>query len=288
MEMVWCEDPPIDPASEEDIVHAVERKPRDEDFFLIVSSGDDDFMEAIFEDEGTFAVECEEKGYYANSVSVVDEALLKSLFLSFFRGDGQWRTLCKWESPAPGAAATTKSWYETSKVLWIPAIIGPLVILLLWTRRGEWLMVFFALAFPGLIAFATLRKLAEVKRASTWTKGSARILRSELLTVKRNDRDAQVPSVEYEFSVGFHPFRGTRISIGEIMPGTPEVQAALKRYPVGGSATVYYDPANPKESVLERDLPQKFGMIWIFIAVIAVICVGGVVWFIGPEVLFRR
>ena len=106
--------------------------------------------------------------------------------------------------------------------------------------------------------------------------------------MKRHDRDAKVPAIEYEFSVGFHPFRGTRVSIGEIMPDTPEVQAALGRYPVGGSATVYYNPANPKESVLERDLPANFGLIWIFIAVIAVVCVGGVVWFIGPEQLFRR
>ena len=289
MELTWCEDPPIDPASAEDIIRAVERQPRGEDFSLtLAGEGDsDDFIDVTLAEDGTFAVECEEKGYCADSASVVDEALLKSLLLSFFNGDGQWRTLCEWGPPESGAAAS-RAWPPTSKVFWIPAILVPLVIVLYWTRRGEWLVVLFALAFPGLIAFATVKKLGEVKRASTWTKGSARIIKSALATVKRHDRDAKVPAIEYEFSVGFHPFRGTRVSIGEIMPDTPEVQAALARYPVGGSATVYYNPANPKESVLERDLPANFGLIWIFIAVIAVVCVGGVVWFIGPEQLFRR
>jgi Protein of unknown function (DUF3592) len=288
MELVWGDEPPIQAASAEDIVRAVERQPRGEDFSLLLSAdGDsDDFMDVLLADDGTFEVECEEKGVYVRSVSTVDEALLKTLLLSFFNGDGQWRTSCKWETPV--RAATAPSFLQSSKVLWIPAILVPLVLVLLFMRRGEWLVVLFALAFPGLIAFATVRKLGEVKRAATWTKGSARIVKSELATVKRNDREGKVPAIEYEFSVGFHPFRGTRVSIGEIMPDTPEVQEALARYPVGGSATVYYDPANPKENVLERDLPANFGLIWVFIAVLAVVCVGGVVWFIGPEQLFHR
>lgn len=289
MELAWCDEPPIQAASAEDIVRAVERQPRGEDFSLLLSAdGDsDDFMDVLLAEDGTFEVECEEKGYWARSVSVVDEALLKALLLSFFNGDGQWRTLCKWETPERGAAAAA-SIFRSSKVYWIPAILLAVFLALTLTRRGEWLVVLFALAFPGLIAFATVRKLGEVKRAATWTKAIARIVKSELATVKRNDREGKVPAIEYEFSVGFHPFRGTRVSIGEIMPDTPEVQAALARYPVGGSATVYYDPANPKENVLERDLPANFGLIWVFIAVLAVVCVGGVVWFIGPEQLFRR
>ena len=285
MELKYGSEPGIDPATADDIARAIEAQPRDEDFWIIL--GDDDYMAASLEDDATFALECEVGSEYLVSSSMVDEALLRSLLLSFLDGDGQWRSMCKWDVRTPGAKARGRPWYETPRALWIPAILGPLVLTLVFTRHGEWLVVLFALAFPGLIALATVRKLGEVKRASTWTKASARIIRSGLVTVTRHDKEVQLPAVEYEFSVSLHPYRGSRISIGEIMPGTPEVSAALSRYPVGASAPVYYNPANPKESVLDRGLPEKFGMIWIFIAALAVICVGGAVWFVGPANLLR-
>ena len=112
------------------------------------------------------------------------------------------------------------------------------------------------------------------------------ILKSELATVERpapNDtkRMVQLPQVEYEFTRGFDKFVGARISIGEIAPGSVEVQQALERYRVGATVPVYYNPANPTESVLERELPKHFAVAWVFVAVLAVVLVGGALWVTG-------
>ena len=88
----------------------------------------------------------------------------------------------------------------------------------------------------------------------------------------------KIPAVEYEFSVRFDKFRGNRIGIGEIAPGSPQVAEIMRRYPAGASVAVYYDPADPTRSVLERGLPKHFALIWVFVALLAVVCVGGAPW----------
>jgi Protein of unknown function (DUF3592) len=229
----------IPAATKEDVERALARQPRADDWYLSLSRPNDDYMDVYLED-GTLQVQCEESGRTLNSASAVDEAILKSLLLSFLARDDSWSTQCKWEMP-PHA--------------------GPPV-------------------------FAILSRMREVRRAATWKQGNARILRSELVTKERKRagetaRTVTLPAVEYEFSIGFNKFYGNRISIGEIMPDTPEVQETLERYRVGTSVPVYYDPANPKESVLERELPRNFALIWVLVAVVAIISVGSALWFIG-------
>ena len=67
-----------------------------------------------------------------------------------------------------------------------------------------------------------------------------------------------MPAVAYEFSVGGRKVRGNRISVGDDSGGV-NTAATLKRYTVGAAVTVYYDPANPKNCVLERGVPEGIG-----------------------------
>ena len=64
-----------------------------------------------------------------------------------------------------------------------------------------------------------------------------------------------MPDIRYVFSVDGVEYRGKRISIGEIPPDSPGVEAALELYQVGRTGPVYYNPDNPEEAVLERDPP---------------------------------
>lgn len=131
------------------------------------------------------------------------------------------------------------------------------------------------LLFPGLIALATAVKVAEAQRAAKWTRANGRIIRSELVTENRHGKELKVPLVEYEFSVGFHKYRGKRVSLAEIIAG-PDAVGTVARYPVGASVPVYYDPADPNKSVVDRDLPSFFRGIWVFVGVLtAVILAGG-------------
>jgi hypothetical protein len=62
-------------------------------------------------------------------------------------------------------------------------------------------------------------------------------------------------NVVYEYDVRGRKVRGNRVSIGDDL-GNFQVEETLARYPVGTPVTVYYNPRDPKEAVLERDPPQ--------------------------------
>ena len=220
-----CDDVVSSPTAD-DIERALQRQPRDDDWAMTLSRPNDDYMDAYVLADGSFQVECDANDRNLRSASVVDEATLKSLFLSFLAGDDFWSRQCNWVTPLP---VTSLPSGEIPKAL--IAMVGAgivLVIALAWAQKKEWILVLFALLFPGVIAYAAVAKMREARRAATWTQGTARILKSEL---------ASVP--------------------------------------------VFYNPANPKESVLERELPKNFALIFVFAAVLAVVLVSGALWAIG-------
>ena len=129
-----------------------------------------------------------------------------------------------------------------------------------------------------MIAAAIANKLLLARRSSTWEAVQGRVTRSEIVArAHRFARDASeiknFPSIDYSFKVNGVAYKGTRISIGDDTAGA-NLDATLKRYPKGADVTVYFDPANPEDCVLERDLPKDLtkgclGIIGIAVAVCA-------------------
>ncbi len=62
-------------------------------------------------------------------------------------------------------------------------------------------------------------------------------------------------AVKYEYEVNGQLYVGDRVNIGPMQKSVNprKSQEILARYPVGGNVTVYYNPANPQEAVLERE-----------------------------------
>ncbi len=144
-------------------------------------------------------------------------------------------------------------------------------------------------AFPALIVFAAVYKYIEVARAARWPKAQGRVVVSttEARAVKSggpNVDDTELRTfakIEYEFAVGSRKYRGNRVSIGEDM-GNFQVAETVRKYPRGLEVTVYYNPAKPSESVLERDMPPG---IWKGIVIVVAVLVGLIV---GAAVGFNK
>ena len=62
---------------------------------------------------------------------------------------------------------------------------------------------------------------------------------------------ANTPLVEYEYKVNDRKLRSDRIMIGHAKSES-ELESVLDRYPLGAKVVVYYNPADPKDAVLER------------------------------------
>jgi hypothetical protein len=260
--------------TDEDLFRALDG-PRGDDWCVTLWRDDDDFIEAML-DQGAIWVESEVGGRFLQARSHVDEAALRSMFVAFRDGAETWRDLAEWKEPPPRAAAGDK---PSPILMGASAFVGAVVLLgvgtALVTGNGGWVVLTFALLFPALVALAASVKAAEAQRMAKWTRGSAKVVRSELATQTRNQKEVEVPLVEYEFGVGFHRYRGRRVSLAELIAG-PDAKGTVARYPVGASVPVYYDPADPNRSVLDRELPGFFRGLWAAVAVLtAGILAGG-------------
>jgi hypothetical protein len=138
-------------------------------------------------------------------------------------------------------------------------------------------------ALPVLLLVLVTVLTLRVRRAEKWEEGQAHITKSRV-TVKRHQFAGEATqvtnkaSVAYDFSVGSQLFHGNRISLG--FGPADEVNVTLKRYPVGATVPVFYDPANPEECVLERKPPASLGCLWGG-AILVLLIYGAVIFSIG-------
>src|SRR6478752_2521212 len=131
-----------------------------------------------------------------------------------------------------------------------------------------WLVLLWPLLMLGVIVVAAVYKYMQVNSAKSWRSAPGVVIRSDVQTrnvkvmsdIQRADGSRATEArnfanVVYEYELFGKKLRNNRVSIGEDL-GNFEVDETLARYPVGTRVTVYYNPRNPKQSVLERDAPK--------------------------------
>ena len=146
---------------------------------------------------------------------------------------------------------------------------------------AKWIALMMVAPFIALLTLATVWKYIEVWQARSWIAAPGRILSSKSVdrVVKRPGVDNGSESrnfadVTYEFQIGSQKHRGTRVTVGEDL-GNGDVAETLIRYPTGKNVTIYYNPANPEQCVIEREPPNNLFQIMIFF--IAALGAGAVV-----------
>lgn len=144
----------------------------------------------------------------------------------------------------------------------------------------------------GLIVFATGYKFYQVYKAADWLSTHGKVIGAK--AVSRRVRTAQTrfgaekggdeqvrnfADIHYEYRVNGKRYTGKRVSLGEDL-GDHDVAGMLDRYPLGSSVTVYYNPANPAEAVLERDAPEGVWRTMIILVIVLIaLAVGGSIGF---------
>jgi hypothetical protein len=99
-----------------------------------------------------------------------------------------------------------------------------------------------------------------VRATRHWLPADGKVITSRVVSRKRREHGdsntdlTNTPLVEYEYKVNDKSFRGDRIMIAG---GISEVELdyVLGRYPLGATVVVYYNPADPQQAVLEREIP---------------------------------
>lgn len=91
--------------------------------------------------------------------------------------------------------------------------------------------------------------------AQSWLTTTGTVLMSSVQSRRSGNSTSTFPVVVYQYEVNGKTHQGQTIKAGEQFMNVRilgQANATAARYPIGANVTVYYNPANPAESALER------------------------------------
>jgi hypothetical protein len=143
-----------------------------------------------------------------------------------------------------------------------------------------------ALAFIVVI----LRANGKVRASKNWSSTTARILASDIQMRRTRSGSgystSHYPVVVYEYAVNGQRFQSQRIRFGsEIGYGFKRMaENIVAKYPNGSLVSVFYDPQNPTEAVLEQSAGSSNRMFGcIVLVILGVLLVTGIFTFGGMQ-----
>jgi hypothetical protein len=162
--------------------------------------------------------------------------------------------------------------------------------------ENRWIVLLICLSIPALLAAGIIWIQIQNRSIRSWKEAAGRIvssrpvsreIRSKKFSTMGSQRhtdfitDEKIDTrnfadVNYTFAAGGNTYRGNRISLSEDQ-GNFEVPETLKRYPQGKAVTVYYNPADPNECILERDDPSNIRNAWLAVLVLVALIAAGFV-----------
>lgn len=108
----------------------------------------------------------------------------------------------------------------------------------------------------GIYIYRNNQKSKAVKEAAQSWRGTMGVVLSSSVQVRRTGKSSSdIPVVVYQYQVNGQTYQGQTIKAGEQFFNIRiigQAQETVRRYPVGAQVMVYYNPANPQESALER------------------------------------
>ncbi len=305
---LWFDDKTTANPSADNIRRAIDAAPDSDDKSVVLDADDGSHVEASVLPDGTYKVGGSDGEHDLQLKKPLGAGAVKALFVKYMGRDPSWRSAYPWDAIEIGHAAPLA---RSGPPPWaLATVIGSVmfVVIACFALQGsdslraalpfgdsEYFYIgLIALPVVVLLVLIVLVKILEVRRAATWSTASGRVVTSETRTEHRSSASEgttvkTMPLVEYEFSAGGQKWRGNRISIGEDSGGA-NTEATLGRYPIGAVVSVYYDPADPKKSVLERDIPKGFGKGLLAILAFFAVLAGIIYWLVtaAPALLKQQ
>jgi Protein of unknown function (DUF3592) len=256
----------------DDIARAVDLAPHGADWRLALDNGQDDHIEAVTAADGKFKLTFVDRGNRLDADEAIDGEALKSVLIDYLDGDAHWRDRVHLvgqrgtgsrqraarrissKPPAWAIVVVALAFFGSPVVLYLLREApsgGSRILPLLWIVAGP---------ISVMLIVMIVWKSLQFRRARRWLSAPGRITKSEvsashLQSEHEATRIVNLPAIEYEFSFNGQKYTGRRIGIGEDSGGG-NIEQTLARYPLGASVTVYCDPEDPENCVLERDAPS--------------------------------
>jgi hypothetical protein len=140
-----------------------------------------------------------------------------------------------------------------------PWLVGGGVFVTIITVVGAIIVSLLCTILPFVAIFWYIKKRSDqagaMRQASqTWHMTTGKVIKSRV-EVSGGETTSVSPHVLYEYEVYGRTYQGQQIKAGDQFMRTYSSRSAydtVDRYPEGAAVTVYYDPADPQQSALER------------------------------------
>lgn len=108
----------------------------------------------------------------------------------------------------------------------------------------------------GFYLYKRNQKSTEYRKAAqSWPSTTGLVITSTIQSKRTGRSVSEYPVIIYQYSVHGREYQASTIKTGEQflkVGGSIVSNATIKRYPVGSTVTVFYNPENPGEAALER------------------------------------
>lgn len=99
------------------------------------------------------------------------------------------------------------------------------------------------------------QSMAYRQSTQTWQSTTGTVVMSSVQSKHTGKSYSHYPVVVYLYQVNGQQYQSQRIKAGEQFLNVRvagQAEATVQKYPIGSTVTVYYNPSNPTEAVLER------------------------------------
>ncbi len=140
----------------------------------------------------------------------------------------------------------------------------------------------FILVFLGGGAYMIYRSIQDRKKAKAslaWPSTQGRVIESRVVESRSSDSDGDTtttyrPYIKYEYQVVGSVFTSDKLAIGPAVSTSSyrKAEEKVKRMPAGAAVTVFYNPDDPTEAVLEQRSNAGLLLILGIIFVVVGLC----------------
>jgi len=122
-------------------------------------------------------------------------------------------------------------------------------------------LVFWLVAMIFGVVFTALSygEIQDYRASDTWEQTNGEILGARVLISTDSDGTSYRPEVTYSYVVNDQRYQNDRLRFdGSIYNSDPSgAEETIRAYELGGQVTVYYNPDDPQDAVIERDLTTE-------------------------------
>ena len=143
---------------------------------------------------------------------------------------------------------------------------------------------FFVAIFAGVGIYLLIRFNKDKQKAAssqTWPSTSGRIVEARVTESTSTDSDGDrstyySPQIVYEYEVMGSPIRGDKIYVGlkSSSSNYKKAQEKVAQYPIGKTVSVFYNPDDPTDAVLERRAQTTTTLVLGIIFLVIGVCLG--------------